>query len=139
MEEKLGILQNEQGIFLGETRLGNRTTLQALKDACQLGNAILPLNVLYIPPTRFGRNDDELDTILLYVKTPAGRTLALLVDRKDSIKSLKDEILKREQIHSNYQFLAFGGKWLEDDRRLADYNIQSNAQVHLVLYYSLDR
>ena len=70
----------------------------------------------------------------IFVRMLSGKTVTLQVEKSDSVASLKQKIEDKEGIKADQQRFVFGGKNLQDNNTLSDYNIQENSTLNLVLH-----
>jgi len=73
------------------------------------------------------------EKIEIQIKTMTGQTLILKIASNEKVINLKYMILDKEGIPIDQQRLVFSGSQLEDDKRLDDYTIKNNSNIHLVL------
>ncbi|KAJ1520433.1 hypothetical protein ONE63_003564 [Megalurothrips usitatus] len=66
------------------------------------------------------------------VKTLAGRSFAIAVSRRDTIKQIKYRIQDHEGFSPDQQRLLFAGNQLQDELTIADYHILSESTLHLI-------
>ena len=73
----------------------------------------------------------------IFIKDYTGETLTFRVNPEDTIYKLKEKIFLYDDVFSqpnpNEQRMIFAGTQLENNRTLADYNIQEESTIHLVL------
>lgn len=69
----------------------------------------------------------------LFVKTLDGTTITLNVESADNIGQIKQKIQEKQGVPRDAQRLIFNGKELQDEKSVADYGLQSENTLHLVL------
>jgi len=69
----------------------------------------------------------------IFVKALTGKTLTFDVEPSDSIESIKDKIFDKEGVALEVQMLVFGGKRLENGKTLAEYKIEENSMLYMVI------
>ncbi len=70
----------------------------------------------------------------LYVKTLKGKTITLCeILGSTSIQEVKQQLSEREGVPVAEIRLIFAGKGLEDSKTVADYNMQKDSTLHMVL------
>lgn len=65
----------------------------------------------------------------LNVELPSGKTIALDVESGDSIDNIKQKVQNAAGVSVTEQYLYYGGKFLNNGRTLADYNIQKESTL----------
>ena len=67
----------------------------------------------------------------IFVQTLSGKTISLEVNPSETVKNTKYKIQAKDGLPTHYQSLVYGGRELQDDKRLQDYNIGRDSTLHM--------
>lgn len=84
----------------------------------------------------FINNKDNLpkkEEIKIFIKNMNGATTIFNIAANEKIINLKYKILDKDGIPTDQQRLVFLGNQLDDSKRLDDYAIKDNSNIHLIL------
>lgn len=76
----------------------------------------------------------EINAMQIFVKKLTGENISVEVESSDTIEALKEKIYQIDNTFlPEQQRLIFEGKEIENGRTLADYNVQKESTIHLIL------
>lgn len=69
----------------------------------------------------------------IFFKTLTGKTLTITADPGERVAAVKEKLQAASGVPAAHQRLIFAGKQIEDHRTIADYNIQSETMLHMII------
>lgn len=69
----------------------------------------------------------------IYIKTLTGRTVSLIVEEGETIKTVKVKLKEKDGVPVEEQRLFFNNQELEDSKSLEYYGIMREATLHVVI------
>ena len=72
----------------------------------------------------------------IFVRNLSGKTITLEVDNSDTVESTKCKIEDKDGLPVNRQCLVYGGREMQNDKRLVEYHVRRASTLHLYLCLS---
>ncbi|WP_269514672.1 ubiquitin-like protein [Brevundimonas subvibrioides] len=69
----------------------------------------------------------------VFLRMPDRSVIVLQVEPSDTIENVKTKVQDQKGVPGDRQRIIFAGRELEDNRTLADYNVQANSTLILIL------
>lgn len=69
----------------------------------------------------------------IYIKTLTGRTVSLIVEEGETIRTVKEKMKEKDGVPVEEQRLVFNSQELEDSKTLQHYGILREATLHVVI------
>jgi len=73
------------------------------------------------------------DTVVIFIKGLSSITYTLRVNLSDDVESLKTLIMDTWGIPVDQQWLTYAGRSLENEKKLAEFNIKSESTIHMMI------
>lgn len=99
-----------------------------VKDKGQMMKKIILVSLVILSAMSLSA---EALAMQIFVEMPDKRTIELEVESGDSVDNVKQKIQDKEGVPANRQYLHYNGVCLQEEKTLADYNIQKESMLTL--------